>query len=94
MAPSALNIVAEGTAARGLQAIKHIVSKEPQIPEFGSKIDIIDIRHDTVQLNLKEAILSSLRPQCGPKTLPTLLLYNEQGLKIFEEVTLTRKTKL
>lgn len=54
------------------------------------KVDIIDIRHDAVEINLKEEILSSLRPQNGPKTMPTLLLYDERGLQLFEEVATTK----
>jgi L-histidine Nalpha-methyltransferase / hercynylcysteine S-oxide synthase len=54
----------------------------------GSKIDMIDIRHDAVEMNLKEEILKSLKPATGPKTLPTLLLYDERGLQLFEEVSL------
>lgn len=50
------------------------------------KADIIDIRHDAVQISLKEEIMKSLKPQQGLKQLPTLLLYNEQGLKLFEQV--------
>ena len=53
-----------------------------------SKIDIIDIRHDTVEFNLKADILTSLRPEIGSKKLPTLLLYDERGLQLFEEVSL------
>lgn len=52
-------------------------------------IDIIDIRHDAVEINLKDEIMSSLRPQSGPKTMPTLLLYDERGLQLFEEVSST-----
>lgn len=51
-----------------------------------SHIDIIDIRHDAIEVNLKDEILKSLRPESGIKTLPTLLLYNERGLQLFEEV--------
>jgi hypothetical protein len=51
-----------------------------------SNIDIIDIRGDAVEIKLKDEILSSLRPRIGPKTLPTLLLYDEQGLQLYEEV--------
>jgi len=50
------------------------------------EIDIIDIRHDAVELNLKDEIHKSLRPQSGLKQLPTLLLYSERGLQLFEEV--------
>ena len=48
--------------------------------------DIIDIRHAAVELNLKEEILSMLHPQSGPRQLPTLLLYDENGLQLFEKV--------
>ena len=51
-----------------------------------SEIDIIDIRHDAVELNLKDEIHKSLRPQSGVRQLPTLLLYSERGLQLFEEV--------
>jgi hypothetical protein len=51
-----------------------------------SNIDIIDIRHDAVEINLKDEILTSLKPESGLKILPTLLLYDEQGLQLFEEV--------
>ncbi len=57
------------------------------LSEKSSAIDIIDIRHDAVEINLKEEILNSLRPRNGPKTMPTLLLYDERGLQIFEEVS-------
>ena len=48
--------------------------------------DIIDIRHDAVEINLKEEIFTQLQPEEGPKRLPTLLLYDERGLQIFEKV--------
>ncbi|KAH6676690.1 C-type lectin protein [Halenospora varia] len=61
--------------------------KSSQKSEDVSDIDIIDIRHDALEINLKEEILNSLRPVKGPKTLPTLLLYDERGLQLFEEIT-------
>lgn len=51
------------------------------------KVDIIDIRHDVVEISLKDEIVKCLKPQEGPKRLPTLLLYNERGLQLFEQVT-------
>lgn len=53
---------------------------------MAADIDIIDIRASAVELNLKEEILKSLRPENGLKRLPTLLLYDERGLQLFEEV--------
>ena len=49
---------------------------------------IIDIRRDTEELSLKTAIHDGLNPQDGSeKRLPTLLLYDEAGLKLFEGIT-------
>ncbi len=50
-------------------------------------VHIIDIRRDAIEIDLKKEILSSLKPAKGPKTMPTLLLYDEKGLQLFEEVT-------
>ncbi|KAI1107028.1 C-type lectin protein [Jackrogersella minutella] len=52
-----------------------------------SNVDIIDIRQAAVEINLKEEIPRQIRPQEGPRTLPTLLLYDEKGLQLFEEIT-------
>ncbi len=49
---------------------------------------IIDIRSDTAYISLKQGILSGLHPaDGGEKTLPTLLLYDDKGLRLFEEIT-------
>ena len=64
--------------------MKVLANKEVQnsVPNF----DIIDIRHDAVETSLKDEILCSLKPQSGLKSLPTMLLYDERGLQLFEEV--------
>lgn len=49
-------------------------------------LDIIDIRLVAVEINLKDEIQTLFQPEDGPRKLPTLLLYNERGLQIFEEV--------
>lgn len=51
-----------------------------------SDIDIIDIRCDAIEMDLKVEITSMLKPGKGPRKLPTLLLYDEKGLQIFEKV--------
>lgn len=49
--------------------------------------NIIDIRQEDL-IPLAEQIRSGLRPKDGgEKRLPTLLLYNEKGLKLFEKIT-------
>ncbi|RBQ70994.1 hypothetical protein VDGD_21494 [Verticillium dahliae] len=51
-----------------------------------SQLDIIDVRRAAVEVNLKDDILSMWNPKDGPRKLPTLLLYNEKGLQLFEDV--------
>lgn len=80
--PSVFHSAAEVVTARPTV----LGSKMAHQTEPTSNFDIIDIRHDAVENNLKDEILSSLRPTSGPKTLPTLLLYDERGLQLFEEV--------
>lgn len=86
MAPSATHNSHDPITARTVQKSKTLSLSSVSNLEQTSKVDIIDIRHDAVELNLKEEILRSLRPQKGPKQLPTLILYDEQGLQLFEEV--------
>ncbi len=62
--------------------------------EMATAVDIIDIRHDVVEISLKDEIVRSLKPQNGLKRLPTLLLYDERGLQLFEEVGPRPKTGL
>jgi len=53
----------------------------------GGGNSIIDIR-DEALTPLKDQILPALSPKAGgEKKLPTLLLYNEEGLKLFEKIT-------
>ena len=54
----------------------------------GSSNNIIDIRSDTDGFDLLKDIHDGLRPiSGGEKTLPTLLLYDQEGLKLFERIT-------
>lgn len=49
---------------------------------------IIDIRKDKVGHSLLGDIRTGLRPaDGGEKSLPTLLLYDEAGLRLFEDIT-------
>ncbi|KAI1000233.1 Ergothioneine biosynthesis protein 1 [Podosphaera aphanis] len=52
-----------------------------------SNLSIFDIHGDAVKVDLKDEILKSLQPSNGVKTLPTMLLYNERGLQLFEKIT-------
>ena len=51
-------------------------------------VPIIDIRTTEIGLSIAEEIQKGLRPTNGEgKQLPTLLLYDEVGLKLFEDIT-------
>ena len=85
---------ASNSAAEAVRTMPKVLSfKTTQNLEHAPNIDIIDIRHDAVEINLKDEIMSSLRPQFGPKTMPTLLLYDERGLQLFEEVSSTNQIR-
>ena len=63
----------------------HQVKPDVDKPHSDS-LDIIDIRGEHVEINLKEEVISMFNPENGPRMLPTLLLYNEKGLQLFEDV--------
>ena len=51
-------------------------------------VSIIDIREDEVGKIIIDDLNLYIQPQPGTeKSLPTLLLYDERGLKLFEEIT-------
>ncbi|KAK8017067.1 hypothetical protein PG993_015256 [Apiospora rasikravindrae] len=66
-----------------------VSSVQSSTDEERHKIDIIDIRDGRQSFNLVPAIRHSLqhRNEDGHRTLPSLLLWNERGLKLFEELT-------
>lgn len=50
--------------------------------------DILDIRVGATEFDILQDIKKGLRPQDGgEKKLPTLLLYDEAGLRLFEKIT-------
>lgn len=53
-----------------------------------SATPIIDIRSGPTEFDIKRGIRKGLRPDDGgEKQLPTLLLYDEAGLRLFEDIT-------
>ena len=57
---------------------------------LGSNFNIIDIRRSPVEIDLKEDIVTLFHPKEGPRRLPTLLLYDERGLQLFEDASPSR----
>ncbi|KAL2267430.1 hypothetical protein VTJ83DRAFT_4707 [Remersonia thermophila] len=76
-----------GVALPRLGAIKETMGLPDVCTEAGSKHDILDIRGAAVELNLKAEVLSLFHNRNGPRKLPTLLLYDERGLQLFEKIT-------
>ena len=49
---------------------------------------VIDIRQERIEHSLRADLMEQLQPGIGmEKRMPTLLLYDEAGLKLFEEIT-------
>lgn len=69
----------------GPKGLKGAVNGASAAPEKAVP-DITDIRRSLVETDLKTDVLSMFNPAHGPRQLPTLLLYNEKGLQLFEEV--------
>lgn len=67
-------------------AKKVATSTTAEAKSNGISNNIIDIRQASVEMNLRDEIVSQFCPKKGPRTLPTLLLYDEAGLQLFEEV--------
>ena len=58
------------------------------MPNGHSDVSIFDIRQGELDFSLVEEIRKQLNAGAGQaKRLPTLLLYDEQGLKLFEDIT-------
>ena len=54
----------------------------------GSIVSIIDIRRGEMNFSVLDEMKNMLRPVSGlEKGMPTMLLYNEKGLNLFEEIT-------
>ncbi|KAK0715633.1 C-type lectin protein [Lasiosphaeris hirsuta] len=88
--PSAqqLSVVPSGTPF-GPVGLK--TGRESGMPRLATNskpwVDIIDIRQAVVENNLKAEILSMFHSKEAPRRLPTLLLYDERGLQLFEGIT-------
>jgi uncharacterized SAM-dependent methyltransferase len=57
------------------------------MPEPEKDPRIFDIRHDYENLHLKGDVINGLATQ--PRTLPSLLLWNDQGQKLFDILSKT-----
>ena len=58
-------------------------------PQKGnSNVSIIDIHRGGLQFSILDDLRKSLNPEDGQgRRMPTQLLYDEQGLKLFEDIT-------
>ncbi|GAB0137565.1 hypothetical protein EsDP_00005825 [Epichloe bromicola] len=74
-------------AAKQCVQTRSFAPSKPRGPRAQAN-DIIDIRSNKVDFNLKDELVSSFNPpDGGARRLPTLLLYDERGLQLFEHIT-------
>lgn len=53
-----------------------------------TQVEIVDIRQGNVDFSLKNDIFQCIAPPEGiPRSMPTMLLYDAKGLKLFERIT-------
>ncbi|KHN99791.1 DUF323 domain protein [Metarhizium album ARSEF 1941] len=65
------------------------IKRPPSKPASKNKsdLDIIDIRSNRDDFNLKDEVARMINPKDGgARKLPTLLLYDERGLQLFEDI--------
>ncbi|KAL2159435.1 hypothetical protein VTH06DRAFT_2440 [Thermothelomyces fergusii] len=79
-------VIPQGATTR-LGAIREKKGMPPLGTGVATQPDIIDIRHAPVEINLKAEVIAQFHVKDGPRRLPTLLLYDENGLQLFEKIT-------
>jgi len=66
----------------------HHASTVPNGNLNGSAPTILDIRREKLSISLEDEIFRGFVGKAeGEKTLPTLLLYSAEGLRLFEDIT-------
>lgn len=68
-----------------MPAVKHPIDDKSR-----QAADIIDIRGDQTEIDLKNEVTTLLNPEQGQRQLPTLLLYDTKGLQLFEDVCISK----
>jgi Histidine-specific methyltransferase, SAM-dependent len=92
MAPTASQaiVAAPPKASKSIQR----ATSPPHVPETNQNHEIsniIDIRRDGPDFDLVKDIYTLLQPGEGKeKRMPTMLLYDAAGLKLFEDITYTK----
>jgi hypothetical protein len=57
-------------------------------PDLSSHVRIVDIRRNGIDHSILDDMLTKLQPAKGAeKRMPTLLLYDSNGLRLFEQIT-------
>src|SRR5947208_493451 len=72
----------------GSEEKQHSANGYSTTSDFGGHIQIVDIRRNGIDHSILDDMLAKLQPAEGKeKRMPTLLLYDSAGLRIFEEIT-------
>ena len=78
MAPPQHEVIAATAAQR---------QQQQQQKQAGAAARITDIRRQKLAISLEDEIVKGLTAKGKEKTMPTLLLYSAEGLKLFEDIT-------
>ncbi|KKA27112.1 hypothetical protein TD95_001129 [Thielaviopsis punctulata] len=79
------SVVAQPPAAPWLELSSARPVHGPSVPGHINRLK--DIRRNLVDASLREDILATFKPGTPNMRLPTLILYDELGLRLFEEIT-------
>ena len=71
----------------GVTAAAAAQRQQQQQQQAGATARITDIRRQKLAVSLENEIVKGLTAKGKEKSMPTLLLYSAEGLKLFEDIT-------
>ncbi|KAH0556705.1 hypothetical protein GP486_005508 [Trichoglossum hirsutum] len=85
---AATHALQKSTPTNGFAECHPPASGNPATSDFSGRVRIVDIRRNVIDHSILDDMLAKLQPADGmEKRMPTLLLYDSAGLKLFEDIT-------
>ena len=63
------------------------MDKKPQIVDVRIQADAPEAKDASASEDLREQVIQGLSKPNGERTLPTMLLYSERGLRLYDMIT-------
>ena len=63
------------------------MDRKPQIIDVRIHADAAETKHSSSNEDLRNQIVQGLTKPVGERTLPTILLYSEPGLRLYDKIT-------